>query len=237
MWEKPVQTTGFFICKIFSRNRSLYKKTPDAMKKTILIIMLALLPAMLHAGHFRAGIKGGLNFSTLPSEIVATANGERLTALGDTYSGFHLGVMASLKAPGFFFQPELLYVSTGRDMLLQVADLTHEDDYYLLKYQHLSMPLLLGTSIGPLRLGAGPVFSLLLNQSDTSSTMIENRPHLRDATVGYQLGLGLKFGSLLIDLRYEGSLTRLGNGVTLMGNRLDFDMRPRQTILSIGLLF
>jgi hypothetical protein len=207
------------------------------MKKTILILFLASLPLFLHAGPFQAGIKGGLNFSTLPSDIVATANGERLTALSDTYSGFHIGLVASLKLPGFFFQPELVYVSTGRDMLLQISELSHEDDYYFLKYQHLSMPLLFGTSIGPLRLGAGPVFSLLLNQSDTSSTMIEKRPHLNDTTVGFQLGVGLKFGSLLVDLRYEGSLTRLGDGVTIMGSHLDFDLRPRQTILSIGLLF
>jgi hypothetical protein len=207
------------------------------MKKPILVFLILLSPLLADAGPFQAGLKGGLNFSSLPSDIVATANGERLTFLRDTYSGYHIGFVASMSFMGFFFQPELVYVSTGRNMHLQISGFEHEDDYYLLKYQHLSMPLLAGISIGPLRLGAGPVFSLLLNHSDTSTIQLEKRPHLEDTTVGFQLGAGIKFGSLLIDLRYEGSLTRLGNGVTIMGTRMDFDLRPRQTILSVGLLF
>lgn len=202
-----------------------------------MVVLFLLLPFLSDARPFQAGFKGGLNFSTLPSDIVATTNGERLTALSDSYSGFHIGIVASLTGMGFFLQPELVYVSTGRDMLLQVSDMVHEDDYYLLKYQHLSMPVLAGICFGPLRLGGGPVFSLLLNHSDTSSSMVEKNPHLQDTTVGFQLGAGIKFGALLIDLRYEGSLTSLGNGVTVMGTHLDFDLRPRQTILSIGLLF
>lgn len=207
------------------------------MKKTFLLLSLLLFPLLIHAGPFQVGIKGGLSFSSLPADLVATANGERLTALRDTYSGYHIGLVGSLKVPGFFLQPELIYVSTGRDMHLEFTEQTHEDDYYFLKYQHLSMPVIIGSSIGPLRLGIGPVFSLLLNQSDTSSSPIEARPHLRDATAGFQLSAGIKFGSLLLDFRYEGNLSSLGDGVTIMGKELDFDMRPRQTIISIGLLF
>jgi hypothetical protein len=216
---------------------SLFKKATAAMKKQVLLLLILIFPLFTAARPFQVGIKGGLNFSTLPSDILATANGERLTILSDTYSGYHLGVAASLTAMGFFFQPELLYVSTGRDMYMQVNGPVHEDDYYLLKYQHLSMPLLAGIKLGPLRLGAGPVFSLLLNHSDTSTIQVEQRMHLQDATVGFQLGAGIKFGGLLLDLRYEGSLTGMGDGVTIMGKHLDFDLRPRQTILSIGLLF
>jgi hypothetical protein len=207
------------------------------MKRILSVSILVLLPLFLAAGPFQFGLKGGMNFSTLPTTVIAQGQGERLSALQDTYSGFHLGLVGSLRFPGFFIQPELLFVQTGRDMYLEFVNNPHEDDYYLLKFHHLSMPVLLGAGIGPLRLGAGPVFSLLLNQADITSLPSDIRPRLKDGTLGYQLGVGLKLGSLLLDVRYEGSLSKLGDGVSIFGSHIDFDMRPRQTIFSIGLLF
>ncbi|MCK7536999.1 MAG: hypothetical protein MZV63_41575 [Marinilabiliales bacterium] len=57
-------------------------------------------------------------------------------------------------------------------------------------------------------------------------------------TWGYQVGLGLDvFKKLTIDLKYEGSLSKLGDGVKIGGEVQDFDSRNSKIILSLGWIF
>ena len=57
------------------------------------------------------------------------------------------------------------------------------------------------------------------------------------ATLGYQAGVGLELANLLVDVKYEGNLSKLGDGVTIAGRDYSFDQRMSQWILSVGFLF
>lgn len=207
------------------------------MKKTLFLVLCFFMVTQINARNARLGLKGGLYFSTLPSEIIADINNASLIALKDRNTGYHFGVLGSFVFPGFFLQPELLIVSTGNYMQVDHEDVVDTEEFFTQNFQHLAMPVLLGLKIGPLKLGAGPVFSVLLNQKNDSTSFRDLNIELSRATVGYQIGGGLHLGSLLLEARYEANLTKFGDGVSVGGHSFDFDMRPRQLILSIGLLF
>lgn len=207
------------------------------MKKQILLLLLVITPALLHAQQTKFGLKGGMYFSSLNEDIVEELNGLTLTALHDRYTGFHLGVVGSFVFPGFFIQPEVLWVTTGRDMVIEHAGIVQDANYYTQRFQHMSVPVLFGMKVGPVKIGAGPVLSVLLSQRNDSIYPLNIRHRLNNATLGYQIGAGLQVGALLFDLRYEGNLSRYGDGISVGDVPLDFDMRPRQIIFGIGLLF
>ncbi len=185
----------------------------------------------------KIGIKGGLYFSTLPHEIGTDINNATLFALNESNTGYHIGLVGAFVFPGFFIQPELLFTGTGHYMQLLSEDIPEHEQYFNQNFQHLAMPLLLGMKLGPLKIGAGPVFSVLLNQFNDYERFSDINIRVKHATLGYQLGVGLQVGSLLLEGRYESSLSKYGDGVSVGNQTFDFDMRPRQMILSIGLLF
>ena len=58
------------------------------------------------------------------------------------------------------------------------------------------------------------------------------------ATWGYQVGAGLDIlKKLTIDLKYEGSFSKLGSGIQLGDQDFDFDSRNSKIILTLGWMF
>ena len=207
------------------------------MKKLVFLCFFLVIGSQSIARNAKIGIKGGMYFSTLPHEVSRNINSSTLIALHESNTGYHLGLVGSFVFTGFFFQPEILFAGTGHYMQFQSEDIPDAEEFFTQKFQHLSAPLLLGMKVGPLKIGAGPVFSLLLNQYNDSDRFSDISINLKDATVGYQLGVGLQFGSILLEGRCESNLSKYGDGVTVGDQHFDFDIRPKQIILSIGLLF
>ena len=207
------------------------------MKKYLFLFLLVGIPAISFSDSPKFGIKGGMYFSSLPSNLTEEAGDLTITALNDRYTGFHVGLVSSFVFPGFFIQPELLWVGTGRDMVIYQNGAHQTADYYIQRFQQVSVPVLMGMKVGPVKLGVGPVLSFMLSQQNDSTLHPDVRHSLNTATFGYQLGAGIQLGGLLLELRHEANLSRFGNGINIGGVPFDFDLRPRQLILSVGLLF
>lgn len=208
------------------------------MKRLILISALLFLVA----GHLQArnpsfGLKAGLNFSRLPSTISGASPDYIVSSLSDSYTGFHVGLFGQFVFGGGFFQPELLYTQNGRDMHVELVAPAQEDGYFVEKFSHLVMPLHVGAKLGPIKLSAAPVFSLLINSWNDLEIDQDFASTLSKLTLGYQLGAGLQLGSLMLDFRYEAGLTKFGDGVTIGGQTIKYDTRPHQYILSLGFRF
>ena len=112
------------------------------------------------------------------------------------------------------------------------------------KFNKIDIPVSVGWKFGPARLGIGPVASFMLSESDglkdklssISTEATEN--NFRKATFGYQIGVGLDIlRKITLDVRYEGNLSKLGNGITLGGKDYKFDQRNPQFIFSAGIFF
>lgn len=210
------------------------------MKRYILIVVLILSVQSLSA-QFSLGIRGGLNFSSLPVKTYELENSS-IEALPDSYTGFHLGLITQAKFSGFFIQPEFLFVSSGSQFRYEHPD-QERDVFFTQRFSKIDVPILFGLRGGPLRLGLGPVASYFL---DNSSNLTESEFYAGDTsfsdkfnelTYGYQVGVGLDIGNIVLDLKYEGSLSNYSEEVSIGGSTFKFDTRPRQIVFSIGLLF
>lgn len=207
------------------------------MKKVLLIAAAALIFTTGYGQEkfLRFGPKVGVSSTNLNVkdniEDIRMENGEAKL-------GFHVGAFARLSIGGFYIQPEALYTSAGGRVLLDSINSPNQvtKNYTLNKFD---VPVMVGVKfVNFLRVQAGPVFSMILNhdaKQDLTGSFAEIGEDWKNATIGYQVGLGVDIGSLIVDFKYEGNLSKASDNINIGGNSFSSDFRNRQLILSVGL--
>lgn len=208
------------------------------MKKTLLLITGILFLIAANA-QLKFGVKGGVNSSYIKmDDIISVSGGEKysLEGIKSGTVGFHAGLMTRVTFFGVFIQPELYFSSTGGEV--EVTDLITQDvSIKKMEFKKLDIPVLVGFKFGPARINAGPVASIII---DSKADLIEKAGYeekIKGATFGYQAGVGIDILSISLDVRYEGNLSKLGEGVNIGGNDFEFDSRNPQFIFSLGIFF
>lgn len=199
------------------------------MKKYFLIAFLATTTATMAQSGF--GLKGGLNYGDNGeiSYTDVTTAGEDIMKGGDSKVGYHFGLFYRSDFAGLFLRPELLYTRTKSSYEYN----NEEADYNVSK---IDLPILLGVDIlGPLNIFAGPSLQYILENDFDGVTLgeVEN-----EFTIGAQFGVGVKLGSIGLDVRYERSLKENEAAVLNLtdGNGLQrVDTRPNQLIFSLAI--
>jgi hypothetical protein len=182
------------------------------------------------------GIKGGLNLTNISADVLA----------GDYYIqskpgskiGYHGGVFLRASLFGIYLQPELLLTSVASEFT--VTDQSVDPPLEELANQRIGrvdIPVLVGVRLGTLRLGAGPVGSIIVSNKSDLTDITGYEAKLKSATIGYQLGVGLDVWKLCFDIRYEGNLSKLGDHIDIGGSTVNLDSRARQVIFSLGYRF
>ncbi|MFW5656831.1 MAG: porin family protein [Bacteroidota bacterium] len=207
------------------------------MKKSLFttLFVAALMVHPLYS-QFSIGPRIGISSSKVQVDETYTNNGEEITySTDDAKVGFHAGAFARLNLAGLYVQPELLFTSSGGKIAVESEDRGKE--IWNLTYNKLDVPVMVGVKVLKfIRLQAGPTFSLLLSSDardvdvyDTASNNYNN------ATVGYQAGVGFDIGSLYIDFKYEGNLSKLGDSVNFGNQEFNTDMRNTLLMLVVGI--
>jgi hypothetical protein len=212
------------------------------MKKMIFIGALAcvmLVSADANASGY--GVRAGLNFSFFSStEIVS--NDQMVEVLSDTYTGFHIGGIGYISLFNVFLQPELLYTQTGQEISVKTrseGDMSIYGNPVFLtnRFHNISIPIVAGIEFGPLRVGIGPVATFMLDSSMADNELLNDINFSYDtASLGYQAMVGIKLGSLMLDLKYEGGFGKFGDEISFAGDRFDFETSKRQFLISLGIL-
>lgn len=188
-------------------------------KGSILLVFLAFLSLHAHAQLFTLGPKFGVSQGDV--RVTNGFKGE------DSKIGYHVGAFARINLPIIYLQPELLYTNTGGSFSNNTFD-------YDVKFNRLDVPMLIGLKLGPLvSLQVGPVATYLLNGELTSTdgnTKSNLVPPKEDFTFGYQAGLALDIGNILLGLKYEGALS---NSINVHPS-VATDQRQNQLIFSMG---
>lgn len=141
--------------------------------------------------------------------------------------GYHVGAFARINLPVIYLQPEVLYTNTG-------GSFQNNTFNYKTDFDRLDVPLMIGFKIGNFfRIQAGPVASYMINGNITAidgNSTEQIIPPLEDFTYGYQAGIGLDIGNLLVDLKYESALS---DSIKKFG-QVNTDQRQNQLMLSLG---
>lgn len=216
------------------------------MKKIFAIIFCLATWQVATAQDASFGIKVGLatNSVNLEVENQVTADGTNYQiSAGDTKVGFLAGFMGRVSFGGLLLMPELYFSSTTNNYELStggVSAAVQDADQTLVK---LDIPVLVGYKFGPMRVNAGPVGTFILSEENGIAGVLlgANAANVDEGTkgftFGFQAGIGIDISKLAIDLRYEGNLSQLAEGLTVGGTEYQFDSRQRQIMLSVGVLF
>ncbi|WP_114938532.1 MULTISPECIES: porin family protein [Mucilaginibacter] len=173
------------------------------MKKSILLIFsIFLLSIGVSKAQvipsFSFGLKGGLNYSTFPSNGVFN---------NDNKAGYQAGAWARIGGLGFIFQPELYFAD--KSVTVNNGGVSNKQSF-----KSFDVPLLIGAKVGALGLGGrfygGPVLSFTTSKDNAFNDATALR--YKDANYAIQVGAGVDISSFSVDLRYEGGLNKIPYG-------------------------
>jgi hypothetical protein len=214
------------------------------MKKlfVLTLIVIVSIPAF---SQVKFGLKAGVSTTNLSMAHLKTLTSGNTSYTVDAITtakyGFHGGAFVRLTLLGIYLQPELLFSTRTNEYAISNTTNLQSITSYVAKqsFNKLDIPVMLGFKLGPIRLNAGPVGSLLINSPKDLITNPDFKNNYNKMTIGYQAGLGfdlLKF--LTFDLRYEGSLKKYQNQIeNLAKTKVNLDDRPNAFLFSVGIMF
>ena len=209
------------------------------MKNRIIAVIIFLVFTLSLSAQISFGIRGGINSSNI--KLNDFDGGQYRLEYARGALGFHIGGMAQIKLLNVFIQPELLFTTTKNDVSVasfnNVAFEWEEPVFGEQRFSKIDIPLIAGVKLGPMKLQVGPVATMMLTSKFKELDAYNLKGEFLSATIGYQAGVGLELANLLVDVKYEGNLSKLGDGIIIAGTPYNFDQRMSQWILSVGFLF
>lgn len=192
------------------------------MKKLILSLALLAMALTGYSQGFSFGPKIGLSQTKLDLKSDDFKS-------GDSKFGYHVGVFARIGLGGLYLQPEVLYTQTQGQFSFDEGVGGIKE--YEADFNRVDIPVMLGFKMfNLLRVQAGPIASINVNSELKEAGETVRDVDYKNATLGYQAGLGVDIGNLIIDAKYESSLDKVTGNV---GN-FSTDQRMNQWILSVG---
>jgi hypothetical protein len=203
------------------------------MKKIIILSLFLCISNSVTSQFLNFGIKGGVNYN-VNGDLRALSEGELIDKISsDEEVGYHFGILTEIKLPLFLYlRPELVYTHTESSYKV-------DSDRSKLKMDKLDIPVLVGFRI--LKFGRaflGPNFQYVMNTKLTAPETVDNISKITsdDFIVAGQVGLGLDFGKIGADIRWEtgfsGSEADFLVGATGYDGRVQVETDPQQFILS-----
>ena len=195
------------------------------MKKLFIVAIATLVSfaasAQEYDPFFRLGLKAGANLSNIRANNLSLGTGNSGFDFRDKdnrSTGFVGGIFMRFGRE-FYVQPEILLSQKGGKFDVYKTGVTNNEGELDVRFSNLDIPVLLGYRFGKIfRVNVGPVASFRLSDSgkisdsfnkytdgDTEATFDNN------VAIGYQAGIGVDFGRLSLDVRYEGNVNDVVN--------------------------
>lgn len=165
--------------------------------KKLFLIGFAILSMGAMAQSVDFGLKAGMAYNT--DKGVLKTIGETYETKGKGAVGFQAGAMVRAKFAGFYLQPEVLYTHFKNEY-------KEAGESIDVKKDRIDIPINVGKTfaLGLVQVQTGPVFSF--NISDKANHGFGSADKKDDMSLGWQVGTGLNFKKLNLDLRYEFGL-------------------------------
>jgi len=208
----------------------------------LIVLFLFLFSSYTMSSQLEFGLKAGLSSVDLADTELILANnaGNNVSlAVQEASYGLHFGIYGRLSLLGLYIEPAVLFNSSNVDYTLreQIFDTEVTETIVSEKYEKLNIPVMVGYKLGFLRLQAGPVAHVHLNNISELTDLGGYSEKARSATYGYQLGVGLDILKVRLDLNYEGNLSSYTDHITIDGYEHSFAENPARIVASIGYKF
>lgn len=195
------------------------------MKKLFVVAIATLLSygasAQEYDPFFRLGIKAGVNLSNIKGNDLSLGSGNSGFDFKDKdnrSTGFVGGIFMRFGRE-FYVQPEILLSQKGGKFDVYKTGLTNDEGKVDVRFSNLDIPVLLGYRFAKIfRVNVGPVASFRLSDSgkisDSFNKYTDKNTEAtfdKNMAIGYQAGVGVDFGRLSLDVRYEGNVNDVVN--------------------------
>ncbi|WP_152287164.1 outer membrane beta-barrel protein [Flavicella marina] len=209
------------------------------MKRVLLAIAFVIGAIQFSNAQISYGLKAGLNFASPSDAVTIDGSGDPQpnTSL-DANTSWHAGGWLRVKVPvlGLYVRPEVIYTSISATLPESVNMIG--GDY---KLDRIDVPVLVGLKMfGVGNVFAGPVFEYVLTSDFNVSNETITSVKTDDFFVGAQIGVGLEFWKLGLDVRYE---TAFSSNTTTFGDpnfpqaSIEMDNSPDQFIVGLSYKF
>jgi len=198
------------------------------MKKVILVIFLALGLSQVSNAQINFGIKGGINYNN-NGDLTLSSAGNDIINGAESKSGFHGGVWFRGKLPilGLYLRPELVYTQVKSEYTYKST----ANDY---DFKKLDVPVLLGKKVlGFGNVFIGPSFQYIIEDNFSFSDLSSD--DFDKFSVGMQMGFGVEFGKVGLDVRWERGLSDSEARFTDNNTNITVDNRTNQIIFGLSL--
>jgi len=193
------------------------------MKKLLLVIVGMMCALQAFSQKNGVGLKVGMSSTQVNFE------GQQFVP-SDAQLGYHVGAFARLGGVGFFVQPEVLFTQTNGRFKLELPSPNNNADYEV-KFNRLDLPMMAGVRmLKIIRIMVGPIASFNIDSSLKDAGQTVQNVDFKNATLGYQAGVGVDLGNLSFEGKYEGGLSKFTDTIGTFST----DNRLNQWVLSVG---
>jgi hypothetical protein len=197
------------------------------MKKLSILCAFALFSLNSQA-QIDFGLRAGMNLTDLNFKEFGSSQTWEDISNGDRAVGYHFGLFADINLIALELQPELLF--TRLNGSIEAVDGTSGlKTTENIGINRIDIPLLVLLKPGPIRLGGGPVYSVLLG---SDSDLFDEG--LANGSWAGQLVAGVEFWKLSVDLRYEFSWSDAADYFTVSGEEISVNSRPDAWVIALG---
>lgn len=201
------------------------------MKKILLASLLFIGVAQLAQAQLQVGLKAGVNYN---SDSFNNVSNDVLNS-AESRTGYHAGIWFRAKLPivGLYLRPEIVYTELSNDITYDNTFATAKTTDY--KFRKIDVPVLLGKKIfGIGNIFAGPSFQYILSSDFGFDDLREVSTD--QFSLGIQLGGGIEFGRLGIDVRWERGLSKNETKFVddSISSEVNFDTRVSQIIFGVS---
>jgi len=196
------------------------------MKKVIIVLFLAFA-AHTASAQIQYGIKAGINYNNNGDATFSTAGADLIDG-AESKSGWHAGLWLRGKIPilGLYIRPELVYTQVKSEYVYKGSTAAYD-------FKKIDVPVLVGTKfLGFANAFIGPSFQYIIDNDFQFSNL--STDDFNKFSVGLQMGFGVEFGSLGVDVRWERGLSSTEANFVDNSTNIKVDNRTNQIIFGIS---
>ena len=200
------------------------------MKKVLVAVLLVVGMSQYTEAQLQFGVKAGVNYN---SDSFKDVSNDVLNG-AESRTGYHAGIWLRAKLPvvGLYLRPEIVYTKLGNNVNYERSGVPTKTDF---TFRKIDVPILLGKKIfGIGNVFAGPSFQYIMSSDFGLSDLTEISTD--EFSLGIQLGFGIEFGRLGVDVRWERSLSGAETSFVdnVINSNVNFDTRVNQIIFGVA---
>lgn len=203
--------------------------------KTLVIISMIIVFGLPTQAQMKFGIRAGVSSTICKLGNFNDPNYQLEYNRGDF--GYHAGLISQLKISRLFIQPELIFSISKSDIAFTVLNSGNPEQLGRQSFYSLDLPVIAGVKLGAFKIELGPEASWIISSKSTVLDQNNVSMNLNPIVFGYQAGLGVELGDLLIDAKYEGEFGKLGTGMKVGISSVSFNQTMSGIVVSMGYLF